>query len=1005
MRYILTVMAALLLSAAVWAGPVGSLKAGRALLTGAPNAAGVKTGIRLGDRSLVPYEGDGLSCRAGSATAEFTLTELSRDESAVSVRARVPRDLAGAGWGVAVKDKGVRIFVPQYSGACYDADSIEGEWQFSYPVDWEAQFVLIQKQGEGWLIHADDDMQYWKTLQLSHKDGVFALNFETNTQAPFDGNTSLDSCPWRVVRYKGDWLAGANLYREWADKKFGLSELNKTKPKWTEDIDFVVNDYSSDTDTSLLEELAELVDPARTLVYFPIWRAHPYDNMYPDYEPSPAATERIKKAKSLGFRVMVHTNYFGLSPFHPLYPEFAKYHLRDPYGKNTMTVEVPGAEIAYIDPASKAWRELFVSRAKKAVEELQLDALFTDQTLVMYNDANGLIDGMNMMQGNLEEHRLLREALPDVALAGEGLDEITCRYESFAQRHLLGADYFGMSVNPFMSALASPVSGAVFSPYTRPVGYLGIPRVEQTELMKDWMYVYDRYAVIPTLPIHKKEERDRYAFMYDYIVNLGRIWQKYAPRMCLDPAAWGKNTVMVYDARSGERLEVREEKGLRGLWDGKTLLTGKVTGVERFRTGRVLYEAAGYKSGEYFALDPDKKYLLGEEAPAESAVSDKTAVELFEKDNLVLFRAGTRRMDLLRYKDVYTGHRMDGGETVLFRSPSCSTEENAKVEWSKDRLYIHPPFKMKSSTSSEGKGRAVALWKNLSLPSCPCRFEALAGMRNEEGEQKSDGARYYVKASCGDKVLETSLSVFTVKGEPLVLDLTPFRGKKIDLEISVDPGPARDTSYDFTCLQEPAVCEKLDGFDFEIKEDKGYTFAAAGAKGSLTRTDGGVKVHTTVPEGFVTSWEPTDFEPGPVDWWYQYQTTPEGLEIVTERRNLTDSRFEVAGGETYLLDSHPPRVGRNIFARIGRVPGSVKSFRVKCAVRDEAADKSEGVLFAIAVNGEIQKSLTVIKQAGWRELEADLTGWQGKTVYLEIFADSMKDNYFDWAVFSEPEFR
>ncbi|MBQ9358130.1 MAG: hypothetical protein IJT95_01155 [Abditibacteriota bacterium] len=702
---------------------------------------------------------------------------------------------------------------------------------------------------------------------------------------------------------------------------------------------------------------------------------------------------------------MVHTNYFGMSPFHPLYPEFAKYHLRDPYGKKTMTVEVPGAEIAYIDPASKAWRELYVQRVKKAVEELQLDALFTDQTLVMCNDANGLIDGMNMMQGNLEEHRLLREALPGVALAGEGLDEITCRYESFAQRHLLGADYFGQSVNPFTASLASPISSAVFSPYTRAIGYLGIPSLGQTELMKDWMYVYDNYAVIPTLPIHKKDERDRYAFMFDYIVGQGRLWQQYSPRMCLDPAAWGKSTVMVYDARSGERLEVKEEKGLRGLWAGRTLLSGKVTGVERFGTDRVLYEAAGYKNGQYIALDPGKKYLMGEGAPEESAAAGRTAVELFPAENLTMFRATARRTDLLRYRDVYTGHRMDSGKTLLFRSPTCSTDENAKVEWNKDRLFIHPPFRMTGSTSSEGKGRAVVLYKNLRLPSYPCRFEALAGMRNAEGEQKSDGVRFFVRAACGDKTAETSLSVFTVKGQPLVLDLTPFRGKKIDLEISVDPGPAGDTSYDFSCLQEPAVCEITDTYEFELRDGRAYTFAAAGSKGSLKTTERGTLVRASVQEGFVTAWSPTIFEPGTVDWWYQYQTKPEGLEIVTERRNLTDSRFMVAGEETFLLDSHPPKVGRNIFARLGRVPDKVKTFSVKCAIRDEAVDNSEGVLFAIAVNGEVQKSLAIAKQKGWRDLEVDLTPWRGKTFYLEIYADSMKDNYFDWAVFKEPQFK
>ena len=48
-----------------------------------------------------------------------------------------------------------------------------------------------------------------------------------------------------------------------------------------------------------------------------------------------------------------------------------------------------------------------------------------------------------MMQGSIELHRELAAALPNVALSGEGLNEITCRYESFAQRHPNGVDFVG----------------------------------------------------------------------------------------------------------------------------------------------------------------------------------------------------------------------------------------------------------------------------------------------------------------------------------------------------------------------------------------------------------------------------------------------------------------------------------------------------------------------------------------------------------------------------------
>ena len=45
---------------------------------------------------------------------------------------------------------------------------------------------------------------------------------------------------------------------------------------------------------------------------------------------------------------------------------------------------------------------------------------------------------MTMAEGNIALHRQLREALPGVALSGEGLNEVTYRHEAFAQRHAWG---------------------------------------------------------------------------------------------------------------------------------------------------------------------------------------------------------------------------------------------------------------------------------------------------------------------------------------------------------------------------------------------------------------------------------------------------------------------------------------------------------------------------------------------------------------------------------------
>src|SRR5690606_34575377 len=64
-------------------------------------------------------------------------------------------------------------------------------------------------------------------------------------------------------------------------------------------------------DISLLFELAEVVEPTKTLLHVPGWRKLPYDVGYPDYKPNEDFRERIELAKRLGFRVGLHFNMIG----------------------------------------------------------------------------------------------------------------------------------------------------------------------------------------------------------------------------------------------------------------------------------------------------------------------------------------------------------------------------------------------------------------------------------------------------------------------------------------------------------------------------------------------------------------------------------------------------------------------------------------------------------------------------------------------------------------------
>ncbi|MFD1904034.1 DUF6259 domain-containing protein [Paenibacillus rhizoplanae] len=192
-------------------------------------------------------------------------------------------------------------------------------------------------------------------------------------------------------------------------------------------------------------------------------------------------------AQALGFRVMLYVNIFGTSFNNENYTQMQPYQVKDPFTLERKRWEyTAGSEqisFAVINPAAEAWRELFVNKMTALVNEVGPDALHLDQSLLMYNDANGLIDGNNMMQGNIALHRELREALPDIALGGESLNEITTRYESFAQRHAYGIFSASGTWDDSKINQVVPASSAIFLPRIRPFMVILIMRTRSRRII------------------------------------------------------------------------------------------------------------------------------------------------------------------------------------------------------------------------------------------------------------------------------------------------------------------------------------------------------------------------------------------------------------------------------------------------------------------------------------------------------------------------------------------
>ena len=216
----------------------------------------------------------------------------------------------------------LKLILPVDGGQVIDTSSPITYRGFNYPGLWEAQLAIVQGERGGFFVRGTDETFQFKRLDWEKNRESIALGFQTHNQAPWDTLTTTESVTWRLNTYAGDYRAPARIYRDWMELTFNPWRLSDM-PAWVRDIGLVVIQASFDPKT--LDRLAEQVDPTKTLLYLVGWRKDGYDVNYPDYTPRDGFGDFVKAAHGHGFRVMPHANLVGISPYHPLYPEFQQF--------------------------------------------------------------------------------------------------------------------------------------------------------------------------------------------------------------------------------------------------------------------------------------------------------------------------------------------------------------------------------------------------------------------------------------------------------------------------------------------------------------------------------------------------------------------------------------------------------------------------------------------------------------------------------------------------------
>ncbi len=973
-------------------------------------------------------------------SALVTIAEASADASDIIFRQTAQGTVPGVWgcqWGIAgLGDERATLIVPAWSGVEFRKGAPFREGVFDWPGAWEAQMVIVQGARGGMWIRADDPDDRFKGLSIRRHRGLTDLGFRTYNEGPRADHRAAESVTWRLGFYTGDWRVPARQFRDWMARSAGLTPLAAQQPAWVAGIRSVVilrtapgPEAMAET-RAILTRLTEWVTPSKTLLYTPNWRRDPYDLNYPDYTAHEGFRELVDVAHTLGYRVMPHTCYYGVNLENPEYAALKPYHVRDANSGDLITYEWlfsdPVPHIAMIHPGAQVWRDLYVQRCREAAERYRADAFHLDVTLVM-PDVTQRADGLNTIGGNVAFHRDLRSALAPVALGGEGLNEVSCRHEAFAQTHgLLAVNSVpgtpARVANDAGIDCSHPISAYLLSPFTRWYGYLGYPPPDASPLYRGWTRAYESWGVAPTLAfptlaglqnpnpdLHVRLEEMRLVDRYDLQPDLD------APATPQTKCVWRgpAGTKLVYD---------RDEHGGTHAWFAEG--PGAPRTVYRYLRGSTTFTGAGtvgpcaaFDEEGVYGLDPSRTYLcLPEPRPAATPhllrlPEGHSARGLRATADFMLFDLATppSHLDLrATFADASVGIAVAGQDGPLGSQAQFVEAPSACGGKLKEGLFAHPPWDAENGVI----GEVFAEWTTKVPAAGMPALEVSLGLR--DGAERSDGVTFSVQVD-GQELLRQDCT--RCEWLPCRLDLSPFAGRSVRLRLAVGKGPAGRGAFAWAAWGEPRLVAEPVPAPLSVELlAPAMALSACGpapaATSAFLRTEGRLfrqRVETQVPGPTCLVFRqpapaalPLNLRSAPFTW----APLVGGIPIPVQDRPayLSASPGEGRSGDETrpALVVHPPIGGATAVDYLVTLPpGQPAQLRFAAALQDGATG-SNGVAFIVTVNGRVVAHQEVPRADGWHPTTVDLSAQMGETILLSLVADALGDASCDWARWGEP---
>jgi hypothetical protein len=458
------------------------------------------------------WEGDGIIAVSVDQETGDLVVEPSAYSSRPGVRA--------CRWNMHGIDQRLKLVAPFFQGVRLPlSDALVKNTHWPWPMHWEAGMAIFEGSEGGFWVHCEDKAYRYKSLQVGGPEDAQTIGLDSEAYGPAEQNLAAGGLAWRINCFPGDWKTPAARYREWLWGAYELEKQEKARKGWTREVALALS--WCPTQPEILPALAKVLDPRRVLLHMPNWRTDPYDENYPNYVAGEEGREFIKKAQSMGFRVMPHFNSVDMDPNHPVYNSIRDFQYRDLTNRRIQgwswyqrqVIGVPESNthrlghrdkkvMVKIHPGLSMWRTILGENILKATQDLLLDTVFIDVTLVSSNLHNSLVENMTSTEGmkRLIDH--VGSLGAGLVVAGEGLNEITMQGQSFAQAHLFKS--WQQNIEGVERSGGCPLGDFLFGRLCRTFGYSGLGGRDANEEVR--MRLHEEQGALPTITVRSAKE-------------------------------------------------------------------------------------------------------------------------------------------------------------------------------------------------------------------------------------------------------------------------------------------------------------------------------------------------------------------------------------------------------------------------------------------------------------------------------------------------------------------